>query len=164
LEFLVIMQKSSFVEFLSKLSAQEMKSFNDFVSSDYWNTNTELRLLLKTLCNIPDLANSDLLDRNELWKQLFPEKKFNYNKLRLLFSKCLRLLETFIAIDRLKNDEQEFELIKLRAIGEKGMPSRFKRKKIEIEDKILKKLGFVQRLYNEAIEPISLVHYLIWII
>jgi len=132
------MQKSSFVDFLSKLSAQEMKSFNDFVSSDYWNTNAELRLLLKIMSTIPDLVNSDLLDRNQLWKELFPDKKFNYNKLRLLFSKGLKLLESFIAIDKLKYDEQEFELLKLKAIGERGVQSRLRRKRTEVEDMLEK--------------------------
>lgn len=92
------MQKSKFIRLLKSLSKEELKRFEEFVSSPYYNKNSNLVKLMKYISRYsPDYDNIKL-ERERVYSEIIHGKKFNIKVMKNLMSGLLNLLLKFLEL------------------------------------------------------------------
>jgi len=127
------MKNSSLVFILSQISSKEVKLFTKFVDSCYWNSNEDISRLVALLGKLHPFKSPSKLERQKLWKHLFANTAFDYDKLRILFSQTLKLFETFITVESICKDEYAFSVKQLSVIADKNFGTRFNKKSAQLE-------------------------------
>lgn len=85
------MQKSTVIEILRTFTQDELKEFEDFVSSPYFNKNKSINKLYDVVRKYhPDFKSDDIKKEN-LWKRIYPGKKYNYGTMKNLIFDLNRL-------------------------------------------------------------------------
>jgi len=130
------MNDSSLIKILSKISSKEMNSFLDFANSPYFTSYAPLQKLVRILCEIHPFNDSKSVEKELIYRQIFPGDNYDYSTLRALFSKTLLLFEQYLAIDLYRKETIRVDNAMLRSLAEKRMDSRF----IKKEKNILKAL------------------------
>lgn len=93
------MIKSKVFEILKSFSPEEFKRFYDFVCSPYFNKKEALiKLTLVYKDQHPDFDNEEFTKEN-VFKFIFPDKKYNDEVFRNLNSDLMKLGESFLALD-----------------------------------------------------------------
>ena len=127
------MRETKLILLFQHFKREELKAFDKFIDSPYFNTNetrTKLWLLLKKYApdfDAPQLANE------KVFKKLFPKTVYNEKRLRQLRSNLLKLVEEFLAIERFKKDDFRFKKEVADAYLEKGMKDNFEKKSKELQ-------------------------------
>ncbi|MCB0819231.1 MAG: hypothetical protein KDC13_01315 [Bacteroidetes bacterium] len=99
------MQASKLIQILSSLSKKELKEFQTFVASPFFNKNQNLVLFLDNLCLYSgDFASSEL-NKEEFFAKHYPDEVFEEQKLRYLQSDLTKLLEEFLTILEFQQDK-----------------------------------------------------------
>ncbi|MCB9307131.1 MAG: hypothetical protein H6565_11105 [Lewinellaceae bacterium] len=119
------MQNSKLLELLRGFSGREWKSFRDFVNSPYFNRNGDVT----ALCNLLEekTGNSDTLQRETVFRELFPGQAFDDARLNHLMSFLLKLAERFLGLER-TNSHAPFTLSfhTLQALLERGLEKHYR--------------------------------------
>lgn len=106
------MFKSKPIIILRALSPQELKEFEKFIQSPFFNKNetlTQLFLLLKK--EYPEFSGAGV-ERERLFFKLYQSREFDESKLRYAFSDLSKLLEKYIMLKELeKNKIQQNRLL-----------------------------------------------------
>lgn len=117
------MHKSSLLDIIRTFSKEELKKFEDFIRSPYFNkkeTLIDLFLLIKKSSRAFDDEN---LKKENAWKTLFPGSKYNYGIMKNLIFDLNKLAEQFIVISRFNNEEfkkNEYLIMELLSRGLKN--------------------------------------------
>lgn len=97
------MTNNPLLKLLPHLNRKEMTRFKEFVFSPYFNKHKGVRALVQVLSDsYPKYSKKDY-EREKIHGALFPEKPFDLPKLALIFTYTLRLLEQFIHVETVKN-------------------------------------------------------------
>ena len=99
------MENSKLIQLLKTFSTQELREFKDFMQSPLFNKNQDLidfYLYLKKIA--PDFP-SKKLDKNAVFKRLYPNKKYADKQMRYLMSFTLKLAEQFIGWKKYQGQE-----------------------------------------------------------
>ena len=104
------MRDSKLVEMLGMFSKGEMKSFEKFVISPYFTAGRSVEGLFNILKKYHPEFDSANIEREKIFKKLFPREKYNEKKLKNITSSLIKLAEQFMVIDDLKKNPYEFEL------------------------------------------------------
>lgn len=154
------MKESKLISYLSSFSKEEMKRFEKFVNSPYFNSERNFKPLLKFLKeNHPHFDNS-LITIEFIFHKLHPcipyDKRSSLTT-RVMISQLTSLAEKFIAIEGCQKNEGFMSSSLLRELLQKGQAKQFKilRRKLDIEvtkseldyDNLVKKL-LVEREIN----------------
>lgn len=94
------MQGSKLVEIYYSLNATEQRAFHKFVSSPYHNKREDVMRLLDYMEKQGD-GSSDKLDKDKVFKYIFPDEDYNKNtdgQLRYVMSFLLKLIEEFLML------------------------------------------------------------------
>ena len=103
------MKKSKLIQILETFSKKEIKDFEKFVISPYFNTGRNADGLFSILKgHHPDFESDEILKEN-IFKKLFPGEKYNEKKLKNVTSGLTRLAEQFHVFESIKNDPVHFE-------------------------------------------------------
>ena len=103
------MNKSKIVQILNGFSPKEIKEFEKFVVSPYFNTGRNAEGLFNILKEYyPDFESPDL-ERELVFERLFPGEKFVEKKFKNVTSALTQLADRFLVNERLRNDPVEFE-------------------------------------------------------
>jgi len=93
-----------------ELNLKEREQFRLFVSSPYFNlhkkTTEFLEIILKQLEN----GKSDLLEKEKIFKKLFPKDKYEEQKIHNLMSGLKKLLLRFLALQQYESKENVEEI------------------------------------------------------
>lgn len=92
------MLNTTLIEILKTFSADEIKSFDDFIRSPYFNKKPTLVKLWDSIKKFSPDYNSNSLKRESIYKHMFPEKEFNYGVMKNLIYDFSRIVEKFIII------------------------------------------------------------------
>ena len=128
------MQKTKLVEIIQALDDKEVKRFDDYVKSPFFNKNEKVIALLKFIRKYyPDFENNRFTKENA-YKAIFGNReKYNVQKLRNLMSQLAKLLETYLVqIDRETSDVQYDELL-LTAFDRRYIDKQFAQKYQEVK-------------------------------
>lgn len=101
------MQDSKLISLLKTFTKDELRSFDDFVSSPYFNKNSNALKLLRHVSKYSDDYNNEKLSKPNAYKALFPGKNYNIKIMKNLMTELLRLAERFLV--QLKCDKNELE-------------------------------------------------------
>ncbi|MEO1517968.1 MAG: hypothetical protein AAFV95_23300 [Bacteroidota bacterium] len=100
------MKNSRLLSYLKELNPKERKRFRDFVFSPYFNKNQKVRQLCEQLLRLAPAWDDKKLDRQLLYKALFPTEAFHKGRFNNLVSDLLHLLYDFLAQSRLETRPQ----------------------------------------------------------
>lgn len=90
------MLKTSLIEILRTFSKEELKRFDEFVLSPYFNKKSTVTKLWKYISKFsPEYCDMNL-DRKIVWNKLFPAKEFNYGVMKNLIYELTLLSERFL--------------------------------------------------------------------
>jgi len=106
---------------LKSLSRDELKLLEKAVKSPIFNTNPTLTRLFLRLKYIYPNFDATPKGRRKLYRRVFPDHTFNDQKLRRLFTNLSQIIEKFLLLQSLENDDNRrrqmlIELYEKRAI------------------------------------------------
>ncbi|MCB0720957.1 MAG: hypothetical protein KDC42_01530 [Ignavibacteriae bacterium] len=104
------MENSKVIQILRTFSPKEINEFEKFVASPYFSTGRNADGLFNILKNYYPAFDSPELDRELVFKKLFPGEKFNQKKFVNVASALVQLAEQFIVYERFKKDSFEVDL------------------------------------------------------
>lgn len=120
------MQNSKLILALKTLDAKETREFFEYLSSPYFNKETPVIRLGEVLKKSYPKFNDRSILKEEVYKKLFPGKKYNDSVMRNVISKTFRLLEDFLTLKEFeKNTDYYRTILNLRAVGDRNIPFLF---------------------------------------
>lgn len=152
------MHSSSLIQILKTFTTEELKRFDDFVSSSFFNRKSYVTALYKHIKKFAPEFISPKLEREKVWKELYPYKNYNYGIFKNLVFDLTKLAENFLKVEYYLKDElqtgynfldvlKERELVKLFKTNfnviERSVNDTYKSKKIPAENYF----DFMSRLY-----------------
>ncbi len=99
------MLNTSLLEILRSFDKSELKKFDAFVRSPYFNKKSNVTKLFKAIKKYSPEFKSDNLNREIVWTNLFPAKDFNYGVMKNLIYDLTQLAERFISEEAFANDD-----------------------------------------------------------
>jgi len=101
------------IELLKSLSVYELRRFGNYIRSPYINSNSQLISFHHFISNHHPDYYSGSTDKKILFKNLFPQKKYEDKKIRYLFTDYTRLLENFLIDESLcRNDSLKEQILR----------------------------------------------------
>lgn len=104
------MIKNKAYQVIATFNAAEMKAFELFLLSPYYNTNKAVVKLFGILRKHLAISSGGGLSEEDVFKKIYPEKKYNYGIMKNLLSELFGLCEKFLAVNPMEDDQDiEFE-------------------------------------------------------
>lgn len=131
------MISSTLLGILSKFSAKEFKEFGEFVKSPFFNKNINVKHLYDYLKKFyPDFKDKKL-DKEVVFRNLFPDKEYNDGFLRTVIYNLGKLAEDFLAYINFRKDDLNRGINLLKELNERKLEKVFLKYYSEIEEDIL---------------------------
>lgn len=115
------MQKSKFVRLLSSLSQKELRLFQKFLHSPFFNYSEAVQQLFNYLRKYHPDFHAARLDRQVVFQKIFPAQPYNERKLRNLLHECTTLAETFLVNLHLRQTPQLHKQLLVQAYGRRDL-------------------------------------------
>jgi hypothetical protein len=93
-----------------ELSGKEREQFRLFVSSPYFNLHKKTTEFLEIILKQLDNSKSDLLEKEKIFKKLFPKDPYEEQKIHNLMSGLKKLLLRFLAMQQYESKEHVEEI------------------------------------------------------
>lgn len=119
------MTSSKLIFFLRQLDEKEMKSLKKFIHSPYFNTKKKLRDFFDYLYLLYPEFPQQQLDKKWVWQKLSPGKEINVKKMTDLMSEMTILVQKFLTMEAIQNDEKLFRSVTILAFREKNIVNFF---------------------------------------
>ncbi|MFK7774244.1 MAG: hypothetical protein AB8F94_19000 [Saprospiraceae bacterium] len=114
------MHNSKLLKLLKILNATELKRLHQFLKSPFFNKNLHLLKLYQILrVWYPDF-NSPKLEREKVFKKLFPDRAYDYQKLLNLMSDFTNLLKQYLQILQLEKEKQVQDELLIKAYSKRS--------------------------------------------
>ena len=127
------MLKSSLLEIFRTFSKDEFLKFEDFINSPYHNKNSNTIRLYSTIKKYSPEYFSEELNKEIVWKILFPEKDYNYGTMKNLIHELSKLAMKFIVLEEFEENILEKDNILMNCLNERNIPKLFNVKMNELE-------------------------------
>ncbi|MEO6694447.1 MAG: hypothetical protein ABIY50_08845 [Ignavibacteria bacterium] len=121
------MLKSSLIEILKTFDKDELKRFEDFTLSPYFNKKTNITKIFRIINRYAPEFRDEHLQRKMLWEILFPGKDFNYGVMKNLIFDLQKLLTTFMGYEGIRKKDYLFRLSFLEELSEKNLDHQFEK-------------------------------------
>ncbi len=109
---------------LLTLTKAQANRFKKYLNSPYFNENNDLVKLFNLILKKHSL-NQKSSTKTAVWKQLYPEKKFNDNWMRRICSDLTRLCQDFLALEVNKNQALDKQLSIVSAVNNPKLNKHF---------------------------------------
>src|SRR5437867_9301325 len=119
------MQHSRVIEILSALNPGEFKRLRDFINSPYHSKNkhiVSMYIFLKKY--MPGISKSNFTNE-DIHRYVYPDEKFNKQKIELLISDFKGLLEKFIILEESRKDVIQQKNLLLKAFADRNIVKSF---------------------------------------
>jgi hypothetical protein len=155
------MLNSSLIEILRSFNKTEIKEFNDLVCSPYFNKKSAVIKFWNIIREYTPGFNSKEIERENVYKKIFPGKNYNYGTMKNLIYDLSKLAEKFIEL-KIYNEKTGSQSINLlEGFLGKGLKVFFKKNIKPIENNIEKKKAEADYYKNKYLLEISKQSYLI---
>ena len=151
------MRESKLIVLLQTFDNTQLKAFDKFIHSPYFNTSQACIRLWQQVYKYAPRFESNLLDKEKIYKKVYHKEIFNDKKLRQLRSRLLKLVEEFMAIENFKEDEFSFKKEIANAYLDKGMKDHFEGKYRELQQSFIGRKNLSSK---ELEQKLSLHHRL----
>lgn len=140
------MLKSKVIEVLRTFSPDELKGFRNYIISPFHNSNSNVIKLFELARKYSPGYDSPGLLKENLFKKLYPGKKYSDIVMRILLSDLLRLSEEFLAYLRYTKEPFAEEKYLLEELTERNLESLFN-KHIKESEELIKRGGNINDSY-----------------
>lgn len=118
------MKQALIIELITQLNQKEQKEISAFLKSPYFNNRMDLQKLFDVL--VAYIHDLDVLPNpQQVFKKLFPDKAFNNQLIRLLFSYLLKKIEHYLTLKEMEHQGFETKHFLLSAYRKKGLQRHF---------------------------------------
>ncbi len=135
------MHQSTLIQFCSRLTRKEMTRYRDSALSPYFNKHKDVLALVTYLNAIYPDFSEEKCEETLLYQVIFGKKAFDKAKLKHVFSYALKLMEQFLAVEQLRDDEAVNGLLLLKQLRYKSLGKRFE-SRLDFQQKMLDKRPF----------------------
>ena len=143
------MNNNSTVSTVKSFSRNDVKAFDDFIRSPYFNKKSSVIRLWEILRDLfPDFPDEELR-REKLYKKLFPGKEYNYGTIKNLIFDISKLAEKFLEMEFYNNDDYFNYYYQLGGLLRKGQMRLYKSRSAEIEKKLMNQDEFDGENYDK---------------
>lgn len=120
------MKDSKLIKLLQSFSDKEIKEFRKFIDSPFFNKEGSylLRFFDEIKKGYPEF-NTASLEKENLFKKLYPEKQYNDDTMRKLSSGVMKLAEEYLRFKSYKENENSSELLYLKKLRERRLDKFF---------------------------------------
>ncbi|MEO8664838.1 MAG: hypothetical protein ABI462_05020 [Ignavibacteria bacterium] len=140
------MLKSKFLDIVKTFTPEELKGFRNFVRSPFHNSNKNVIKVTDIVSkHYPDLSHTRL-EKENIFKKIYPGKKYNDAVMRIILSDLLQLSEEFLMITNLTNDPVKGKKLLLNELNKRNLHTLFKRQSKIAED-MLAQDGLIDMFY-----------------
>lgn len=108
------------------LSATERRSFSKFIASPFFNQQQQLEELWSLFSETYE-KQQKVLEKEELFEQLYPARAYDDQQIRLLISRLYQKLLQFLAYEEAMISEAQMKLYEARALQKKQLEKHFHR-------------------------------------
>ena len=143
------MKKSKLIQFLKSFSKEETRQFSDFLNSPFFNKDKNVLGLWEDLKKYAPEYDTDDLQKEVIYKRLFPNQAFDGKKLGYLMNYLLKQGESFLQVQSLQNDEARKNYYLLKHFNERDLVTHFQTATNKIEKKGLGKAKENANTYND---------------
>lgn len=98
------MHNSKLFHILKTLSIKELKGFEKYLDSPFFNSNETIKLLFSIVERCHPEYNQAQLEREHLFKKLYPKENFDDKKIRYALSDLTKLLEDYLLLLEFKKE------------------------------------------------------------
>ncbi len=127
------MYKSKLIEILRTFNKEELKSFNDFIRSPYYNKRKELHTFYDYLHQCAPQFEKEAVDRHLVFKKIAPKQEYDEKWLGYMMSYLNKLAEQFIQIKQYEKDQAFQNYNFLSALVKRNLSKFYQQQKIKIE-------------------------------
>lgn len=144
------MQQSDLITLLKTFSKTEMKRAEQFLKSPYHSgSETALELFQYIRRYYPELENPRL-HRKHAYAKLYPGEKLNERRLQNQMSKLKKLMEEFVMLEQLREDEGAQERLLINALYERlpyqDFAESIKKRMSKLEEGTIRDSAFFQEM------------------
>ncbi|MEO6695112.1 MAG: hypothetical protein ABIY50_11430 [Ignavibacteria bacterium] len=119
------MRNTRLIQFLKTLNHNELRQFSNFINSPYFNKNKNVTKLFEILYkSYPEFETSGL-NEEKLFEMIFKDKKFEYFKIKNLFSDLFGLGKEFLAVNIYRKDIHVKERYLLQELRNRDLDAAF---------------------------------------
>jgi hypothetical protein len=119
------MQQSKLILLLKSLSKKELKEFQAFTASEFFNKNETLIVFLKNISEYQGHFDSPKLERETFFKKHYPSEVFEDQKFRYMQSDLTKLLEEFLAYNQYTKNEFGRKYFLLESLNQRNQDKYF---------------------------------------
>ena len=127
------MKNTKLIQLLKTFELHEINEFGKFVNSPFHNESTKLVNLYNFLKRFYPEFDDDILKKENIYKQLYGESKYDDKKLRDRFSDLLKLAEEYLAFSNMKKNPVDFKTHTLNEFSDRNLVIHFDKKYGEIK-------------------------------
>ncbi|MEP7146511.1 MAG: hypothetical protein ABI792_05840 [bacterium] len=128
------MLKSKFLDIVKTFSQEELKDFRNFVRSPFHNTNKNVIKITEIITKFYPALNDPKLEKEIIFKKIYPGKKYNDAVMRIIMSDLLQLAEEFLIYVNLFNNPVQGKKFLLNELSNRNLNTLFKRQEKIAED------------------------------
>ncbi len=121
------MKNSYLISVLSTFSKKEVKEFRKWLSSPAHNLREDVEDLFSYLIASNHLDDEKYLDKERVYKKLFPKEPYNDDKLRQSIHFLTKAMEDFMAFQEWKSDDVNFNMTLSRIYRKRGLEKAFQK-------------------------------------
>ena len=125
------------LELLSSFNQTDLRRFEAFVASPYFNKNKALVICLKYLKPLAPDFKQEQLNREALFQTVFPKQTYATKKVTYLMSDLHKLGERFLAIEKYQEDEHLSNYHTLNQYVERKLEKQYQYHFKRVEDKLM---------------------------
>ena len=120
------MTNSRLLELLQSLSPTELTAFGKYLRSPFFNQREDVVRLFDYFFQKKDSKKTSVFDKKEVFKNVFPNEKYDEKQLGYTMSFLLKAAESFLVFGEMNNDgEAAYQLRLAKAVKKKGLEKHF---------------------------------------
>ncbi|MBX7042012.1 MAG: hypothetical protein K1X85_03825 [Ignavibacteria bacterium] len=133
------MQRSSLLEMIGRLTAEEAEKFEEFLKSPYFNKNSSLIRMFMIIRKTDHVTDNAELKKENIWSKLYPDKPYNYGTMKNLIHEMNQLCLKFVCLEELENSRHTANVLTVSALSSRNAGKALKSKLNQIEKTFLNK-------------------------
>ncbi len=141
------MHQSKLIQTLKILNTAELRQFGEYVHSPYFNKHDNTTRLCEVLLQEAPKFESPRLERETLYKELFPDGPYKMQRLNDVFTYLYRLLERFLEQQLYEKRTRDQNLYLAQAFSERKLDKHFE----NAYQQAVKDQGVQGLLYEESL-------------
>lgn len=136
------------IRILQSFTKSEIIQFDEFLRSPFYNKKPNAVKFFETLKKHSPDYEAEMLSKENIWKQLYPGKKYNWGVLKNLIYDLTKLSEKFIEVMQYEENKTEKDFDYLDALSRRKIHNKFF-SEYKLQLKNIEKSKFYQNYYSD---------------